>query len=365
MKKSRTMFAIVCMATMMAVSASFAGMAETAVETVSEERYDTSEDNSSDASETYSVQSKASHDSSGNGSFETTDKTVDENDSVEFDEEETPEVEKEHAEEIVTTGSSDTAVEVTGKDDVSVSVDEIVIEKNNNDFIVSSDSEIIAKTPEDHSSLITENESDLESDVQFETTSKVVGDVDVIEFDQDPVKNEVIVTPEVPEEDLPTDLPPEVVEPKVPESEVPIIPELEKPRVDHNDYDDNNEVAIYSNQIPVTPVFLDEPSPRLAEIPVFVDEPTSSTLPKTGDSAPLSGYIFASCLVVLVVACLLWTDTGKEDVQVSGTNHSGNGIVSGSQIQKAGKEEPGFRMYLYSFSKLCSVLGKQRHPLLI
>lgn len=314
------MVAIVFMATMMTISASFASMAETAVEIVSNENSDSSSD----------------------GSFETTDKTVDENDNVIFDEEEKPEVEKEHAEEDETTVSSDTVVEVTGKDDVSVTVDEIVIEKNNNDIIVSSDSEINTEKPEDTSSLITGKESELENDIQFETTSKVVEDVEVVEFDEEPVKNEVIATPEVSEEDIPTDLPPEVVKPDVPvtpepekpQPEVPGIPKTEKPHVDHNDHDDNDnhEVTIYSKP---PPVFKDEPSPRLTQIPVFVDEPTPSALPKTGDSAPLSGYVFAFTLVALVAACL-----------------------SGCQFQKASKAESGLKLYLYNPTKLCSVFGK-------
>lgn len=392
MKKLRKVLAVVFMATMMTVSASFAGMAETAVETVSEESYDVSENNASDAN---SAQSETGSDSSTDGSFETTDKTVDENDSVEFDEEETPEVEKEHAEEVETSASSDTVVEVTGKGDVSVSVDEIVIEKNNNEIIISSDSEIVVETPEYNSSLITEKDSDLENDIQFETTSKVVDDVDIVEFDEEPIENEVIVTPDVPEEDVPSDLPPEIVvpedpEPVVPEPEVPVNPEPEKPEVpvepekpepekphvDHNDHDDNDdhdepknyEVTVYSNQEPFIPLFLNEPSPGLTVKPVFVDEPAPSALPKTGDSTPVSGYVFVLSLIALVVACLLG---GNEEgcqtgslfyVQAAGTNY--NGINSDRSVHMI-KEESVCRMYVCSLTKLYSVFGKLLHLLRI
>lgn len=388
MKKFRKVLAVVFMATMMTVSASFAGMAETA----SKESYDVSENNASDAS---SAQSETDSDSSTDGSFETTDKTVDENDSVEFDEEDKPEVEKEHAEEVETAVSSDVAVEVTGKDDVSVSIDEIVIEKNNNGIIISSDSEIVVETPEYNSSLITEKESGLKNDIQFETTSKVVDDVDIVEFDEEPIENEVIVTPDVPEENVPSDLPPEVVVPEepelvVPEPETPVNPEPEKPEVpvepekqepekphvDHNDHDDNNdhdepkiyEVTVYSNQEPVIPFFVNEPSPRLPEPPVFVEEPAPSALPKTGDSTPVSGYVFVLSLIALVAACLLG---GNEEgcqagslfnVQVAGTNY--NGTNSDRSIH-AIKEESVCRMYVCSFTKLHSVFGKLLHLLRI
>lgn len=330
MKTLRKMIAVVILATMMTISVSFVGMAETMVETES------------------------------NGSFETTDKTVDENDSVEFDEEDSPEVKNEQSEEVETTVSSGTVIEVAGQDDVSVSVDEIVVEKNNDDLIISSDSEINVETTEDSSSLIiVEKETDLESDTTFETTSKVVGDVDIAEFDSEPIENEVIVTPEVPNGDAPTDLPPEVVEPEVPQPEIPepVTPQPEVPttpepdfeylyvdRNDHGDYDTNDDYkeTVYIRQVPYIP-FVTEPSPRLTEPPVFVEEPTPSALPRTGDTIPISVYVFVSSLAALVFACFLWADTENHE-------HHQN-------LYLPGVSRSDSRMHLCSFVKLYSALG--------
>lgn len=354
MKKLRKMFAIVFMATMMTVSASFAGMAETAVETVSEESHETAEDiasGSPDSNEgtSDSVATSIASDSYSSGSFETTDKTVDDNDSVGFDEADAPEVEKEEAEEVQTTVSSGTVVEVTGQDEVSVSVDEVVIEKSESNVIISAESEGIVSTPTDNSYLITEEKPDLESSIQFETTSKVVDDVDVIEFDSDPVKNEVVVTPEVPEANVPTDIPPvvETPQPETPQPEVPVTPEVpatpevpvtpeapetpevpaapepekpapDRPHTDHggnNDRDDHDypkviivptEVPVVPTPVPAAPLFVDEPSPRMTETPVFVEEPTPRALPKTGDTTPISGYVFVLSLAVLFLVCSYW-----------------------------------------------------------
>lgn len=331
MKKLRKAFAIVFMATMMTLSASFAGMAETAVENVSEENYDAAENCTSDMSDSNkdvsdSVASENVSISQNSDSFETTDKTVDENDSVEFDKADAPEVEKEKAEEIQTTVSSGAVIEVTGQDEVSVSVDEIVVEKKESNVIISAESETVVITPTDNSCLITGETPDIESSVQFETTSKVVDDVDVVEFDSDPIKNEVIVTPGTPAENVPTDVPPvvETPEPEKPEPEtpqpevpatptpeVPTTPEPEKPvperpHTDHdNDRDDhdNNTITTFSKETPVVS-FVNEPSPRLIEVPVFVDEPAPRVLPKTGDTTPILGYIFALSLVMLIIISL-------------------------------------------------------------
>lgn len=350
MKKLRKMFAIVFMATMMTVSASFAGMAETAVETISVENNDSAEENTSDVSDSNEGVSDSSvsdpvSDSQSNGSFETTDKTVDENDSVEFDQADAPEVEKEKAEEVQTTVSSGAVVEVTGQDEVSVSVDEIVVEKSESNVIISAESETVVNTPADNSCLVSEKTPVLENSVQFETTSKVVEGVDVVEFDNEPIKNEVTVTPGVPEEDVPTDVPPVVEPPEpekpepekpqpevpvtpevptTPEPEVPVTPEPEKPAPeqphtdhdndhdDHDDYDDhvNDTVTVFSVPVSVVPEFVNEPSPHLAETPVFVDEPAPSTLPKTGDTTPISGYVFVLSLVALIII-RLHQETGK------------------------------------------------------
>ena len=321
MKKLRKAFAIVFMATMMTVSASFAGMAETAVDVVSEESHDTAEENTSDSSvstedSSDSAVSDAASDTSSDGSFETTDKTVEDNDSVEFDEEDAPEIEKEEAEEIETTVSSGSVIEVTKQDDISVTVDEIVVEKAENNVIISSESETIISEPTDSSYVVTEKTPDLESDIQFETTSKVVEDVDVVEFDDEPIKNETIVTPEVPKEDVPTDIPPvvETPEPEKPQPEVPVTPDTEKPvpdklRPNHdndNDHDDYDgyEVTVVSTPIPVIPAFVEEPAPRIIEKPVFADEPAARALPKTGDITPMWGHVFAFSLIALIIICL-------------------------------------------------------------
>lgn len=361
MKNFKKIIATVFMAAMMTVSASFAGMAETSVEIVSEESHDSAESQISDSS-----------DSHNNSSFETTDKMIEDHDSVEFDEADTPEVKKEEAKEVPTTISSGTIDKGSSQSEAPLIVDEIVTGKSQNQVIIHSETETLVNAPMDNSYFITGKMQDLENSTQFETTSKVVDNVDVVEFDTEPVEDEVIVPPEVPEENVPTDVPPVVEipkpeppvsepeppipepEPPIPETEspvpepeapavpsVPATPEKERPNRDpgdrnHDDDHDDYEVTIVLTPIPVIPTFVEEPSPCLTEIPIFMDEPTPSALPKTGDTTPISVYVFLFSLLVLLIICLHWETVIFLEMIERFQNESAIRIRCGCMIPKSG-----------------------------
>jgi|GEM_PF-3095241 len=284
-------------------------------------------------------------------SFETTDKVVDDVDSVTF-EDDTPDATEEETEvaEDDTTDVSNEAVDAVPASD-NVVIDESIEESDDTELVISIDSEVEVATDELEEKVIIDvvPAAIFEEDATFETTDKVVDEVEIINFESEPevedpavdVEGPVDETPEaedltsvivIPETPVESEIPTEPEKPTVPVTpeapevtvtpEEPVVPEAPtEHRYHDNDSNDNYErTKVVTAEVVVTPFVARSITPVIIDMPTadvssaeIIDVPTPYSLPKTGDKGTPTAT--TACLFSLLGLILLFLK-GNDEAKV-------------------------------------------------
>lgn len=295
-------------------------------------------DIASDSNASYEVETEVMNDEKSdtqdNESFETSDKISGDVEIGDFDLPEEPEITVEDNTETVIIEEKDEVVDIFTETDtdieVEVDVEDIMTEPS---VVIDEEQETIPEA-DDNTVIVYDDVEIQEEESSFETSDKIVGEVEIGDFDlpETPEEPEVVPPtpvepeqpeeipsepeqpeepetpqepeePEVPQEPEQPETPDEPVKPATPSNAEPEEPEGPRGHYSGNDDDDDNITVI---RIAEPEPVAYEPEPQPEPIPVPVEpEPVpvpvpENPLPKTGDSSSVLLVVFLASGAMLI-----------------------------------------------------------------
>ena len=296
-------------------------------------------DIASDSNASYEVENEVmddeTSDNQDNESFETSDKISGDVEIGDFDLPEEPEITVEDNTETVIIEEKDEVVDIFTETDtdieVEVDVEDIMTEPSVS--VVISEQETVPEA-DDNTVIVYDDVEIQEEESSFETSDKIVGEVEIGDFDlpETPEEPEVVPPtpvepeqpeeipsepeqpeepetpqepeePEVPQEPEQPETPDEPVKPATPSNAEPEEPEGPRGHYSGND-DDDDDVTVIRITEPEPVAY--EPEPQPEPIPVPVEpEPVpvpvpENPLPKTGDSSSVLLVVFLASGAMLI-----------------------------------------------------------------
>ena len=314
-------------------------------------------DIASDSNASYEVENEVmddeTSDNQDNESFETSDKISGDVEIGDFDLPEEPEITVEDNTETVIIEEKDEVVDIFTETDtdieVEVDVEDIMTEPSVS--VVISEQETVPEA-DDNTVIVYDDVEIQEEEFSFETSDKIVGEVEIGDFDlpeegseepevvppapekpeqpeeipsepEEPVEPETPQEPEEPETPQEPEEPEEPVKPATPSDAEPVEPEGPRGHYSGND-DDDDDITVIRVSEPEPTVF-DEPGPTPAPEPLPdpadpVDpvDPIYPDLPKTGDNTNiLLGVFLISGAMLIALLKKDKSETRKETCAAS------------------------------------------------
>lgn len=296
----------------------------------------------SDSNASYEVETEVmddeDSDNQDNESFETSDKVSGNVEIGDFDLPEKPEIAVEDNTETVIIEKKDEVIDITSETDtdIEVEVDEDIVTEPS--VVINEEQEAVTEA-DDNTVIIYDDTEIQEEESSFETSDKIVGEIEIGDFDLPETPEEPEVVPPTPvEPDQPEEIPSEPEQPEEPETpqepeepEVPQEPEQpetpdepvkpatpsnaepEEPEGPRGHYsgndDDDDDITVIRIAEPEPVAY--EPEPQPEPIPVPVEpEPVpvpvpENSLPKTGDSSNvlLAVFLVSGVMLITLLVC--------------------------------------------------------------